>query len=138
MVADALSRRPHICALAEIIGDWRNKIIEEYVRDTWASGVIAGTIHDDCYEVMDELIKFQGRIYLIPSAQFREVILKAFHDAPTTGHPGVFRPTSRFVSSSHGKGSRMMFRSMPGSVQFSSRIRESTHILQGCYNLCPF
>ena len=58
VVVDALSRRPHICTLAEIIGDWRNKIIEEYARDTWASGVIAGTIHDDRYAVMDGLIKF--------------------------------------------------------------------------------
>ena len=58
MVADALSRRPHICALVEIIGDWRNKIIVEYVRNTWASRVIASTIHDDCYMMMDRLIKF--------------------------------------------------------------------------------
>ena len=58
MVVDALSRRPHICALVEIARDWRNKIIEEYARDTWASGIIAGTIHDDRYVVMDRLIKF--------------------------------------------------------------------------------
>ena len=37
VVADALSRRPHICALTEITGVWRNKITEEYARDTWAS-----------------------------------------------------------------------------------------------------
>ena len=91
MVADALSRRPHICALVEITGDWRNKITTGYVRDTSAFGVIAGTIQDDRYMVMDILIKFQGRIYLILSSQFREVILKAFHDAPTTRHPGVFK-----------------------------------------------
>ena len=47
MVIDSLSRRPHICALPKTIGDWRNKITEEYERDTWASRVIAGTIHDD-------------------------------------------------------------------------------------------
>ena len=67
-MVDALSRRPHICALVEIIGDWRNKITIEYARDTWAFGVIAGTIQDDCYMVMDGLIKFQGRIYLILSS----------------------------------------------------------------------
>ena len=58
MVADALSITPHICALAKIIGDWRNKIVVEYVRDTWASRVIVGTIQDDHYTVMDRLIKF--------------------------------------------------------------------------------
>ena len=57
MVANALSRRPHICALAEITRVWRNKITEEYARDTWASGVIVGTIHDDRYVVMDGLIE---------------------------------------------------------------------------------
>ena len=41
--------------------------------------------------VMDGLIKFKGGIYLIPSSQFREVILMAFHDAPTAGHLGVFK-----------------------------------------------
>ena len=91
VVVDALSWRPHICALLEIKRDWRNKITVEYARDTWASGVIAGTIQDDCYVVMDGLIKFQGRIYSIPSSQFKEVILKAFHDAPTARHPGVFK-----------------------------------------------
>ena len=68
VVVDALSRRPHICALAKIIGDWRNKITAEYARNTWASGVIASTIQDDCYLVMDGLIKFQHRIYLIPAS----------------------------------------------------------------------
>ena len=58
VVADALSKRPHICGLAKITRDWRNKIIIEYERDTWAFGVIAGTIQDDRYVVMDRLIKF--------------------------------------------------------------------------------
>ena len=57
-----------IFPLAEIIGDWRNKITIECARDTWGFGVIAGTIQDDCYIVMDGLIKFQGRIYLILSS----------------------------------------------------------------------
>ena len=52
VLADALSRRPHICALAEIIGYWRSKITIVYARDTWASRVIADTIRDDCYIVI--------------------------------------------------------------------------------------
>lgn len=91
VVADALSRRPHICALAEISGDWRDWIIAEYVGDAWASGLILGTIQDDLYEVIDGLIRVQDRVYLIPSSHLREAILKAFHDAPTAGHPGVFK-----------------------------------------------
>ena len=43
---------------------------------------------------------------------------------------GSLRPTSRSISGLHGKGSRMMFRSMSRSVQFVSQIREGTHILQ--------
>ena len=54
---DAFSRRPHICALAEITGDWRDKITAEYARDTWASRLISGTIQDDRYEVIDGLKK---------------------------------------------------------------------------------
>lgn len=44
VVADALSRRPHVCALVEISGDWRDWIIAEYAGDTWASGIVVGTI----------------------------------------------------------------------------------------------
>ena len=58
VVADALSRRRHICALAEITGDWGNEITVEYARDSWASGVIVDIIQDDHYMVMDRLIKF--------------------------------------------------------------------------------
>lgn len=48
------------------------------------------------------------------------------------------RPTSKSESGSHGEGSRMMFKGMSGSVQFVSRIRESTRSLQVYYNPCPF
>ncbi len=91
MVVDALSRRPHLCALAEISRDWRDRIIAEYVEDAWASRLISGTIQDDRYEVIDGLIRVQDRVYLIPSSHLRETILKSFHDAPTAGHPRVFK-----------------------------------------------
>ena len=128
-MADALSWRPHYCALAEITRDWRNKIAEEYARDTWASGVIAVTIHDDRYVVMDGLIKFQGRIYLIPSSQFKEVILTAFHDAPTAGHQGVFKTYRQIRKRFTWKGLKDDVQKHVRSVQFVRKIRESTHIL---------
>ena len=91
MVVDALSRRPHLCALAEVSRDWRDQIAAEYAGDDWASGIVMGTIQDDKYVVLDGLIRFQDMAYLISTSQFREEILRAFHDAPTIGHPGVFK-----------------------------------------------
>lgn len=58
VVADALSRRPHLYALVEVLGDWRDRIAVQYTRDDWAYGIVAGTIQDDRYAVLDGLIKF--------------------------------------------------------------------------------
>ena len=44
VVADALYQRPHLCALAEISRDWRDRIAAEYVGDDWASRIVVGTI----------------------------------------------------------------------------------------------
>ena len=58
VVANALSWRPHLCALVEVLGDWRDRIVVEYVGDDWAFGIVVGTIQDDRYVVLDGLIRF--------------------------------------------------------------------------------
>ena len=43
-VADALSRKPHLCAIRALLDDWRELIMADYARDDWASSIIDGTI----------------------------------------------------------------------------------------------
>lgn len=43
VVADALLRRPHICSLGELSTNWKEKLVAEYVKDSWVVGLIEGT-----------------------------------------------------------------------------------------------
>jgi len=37
---------------------------------------------------MDEVTYYKGRIYLVPSSQWRERVLQAAHDSPLSEHQG--------------------------------------------------
>ena len=63
----------------------------EYVKDSWATGIVDGSIQDDRYIVVNDLIIYKGRIYLISASGMKITILRAFHDAPMAGHPGFFK-----------------------------------------------
>ena len=49
MVVDALSCRTHLSAMIQISEDWRHLIIAEYARDSWAYGIVDGTVVDTRY-----------------------------------------------------------------------------------------
>jgi hypothetical protein len=48
-------------------------------------------IQDDRYTVVDDIIYYKGRIYLVPESTLKEKILRAVHDAPLAGHPGYLK-----------------------------------------------
>ena len=91
VVADALSRRPQLNALAQITEDWRHRIIAEYAKNPWASSIVDKTEQDDRYTVVDDLIIYKGRILLVPDSEVRTTVLRAFHDLPMAGHPGYYK-----------------------------------------------
>ena len=88
MVADALSRRPHLSAMIQISKDWRHLIIAEYARDSWASGIVDGTVVDTMYTLVDDLIIYKNRIFLVPGSKMKRIVMRALHDSPIDGHPG--------------------------------------------------
>lgn len=53
---NVLSIKPHLCSLVEIIADWRELISAEYAKDSWVARIMEGTIHDDKYTMINELI----------------------------------------------------------------------------------
>lgn len=44
IVADALSRRLHLCSIGEIADDWRGLNFAENAKDTWAASIIDGMV----------------------------------------------------------------------------------------------
>jgi hypothetical protein len=91
VVADALSRRPPAFAISEIAADWKSSLLVEYSKNAFAGELIDGNIQDDRYTVVDDIIYYKGRIYLVPESILKEKILRAVHDAPLVGHPGYLK-----------------------------------------------
>ena len=47
-----------------------------------------GTHGDDRFRVMDDVIYYKDRIYLVPGSQVKEMIMQAAHDSPLARHQG--------------------------------------------------
>ena len=62
--------------LIDIFEDWRHLILVEYVKDTWATGFIDGTIQDRKYTLVNELIIYKGRIFVVLGSTMRKMVLK--------------------------------------------------------------
>ncbi|KAH9320795.1 hypothetical protein KI387_015434, partial [Taxus chinensis] len=100
VVADALSRRPYLTtvlsSMSEISADWKAHILVEYSKNQFACEIMDGIIKDDRYKVVDDLIFYKDRIFLVPGSKMKDKILRAVHDTPLAGHPGYFK-TYRYI-----------------------------------------
>jgi hypothetical protein len=109
VVVDALSRRPELCLLSEISTDWKSELLVEYSKSKFAFEVMDNRVQDDRYKVVDDIIYYKDRIYLVPESKLKEKIMKAMHDIPLTGNPGYFKTYRRSERDSHGRASKMMY-----------------------------
>ena len=64
--------------------------------DKFACEVLDGQVADDRYRVVDEIIYYRDRIFLIEGSQLKKKILQASHDSPLAGHQG-FTKTYRAI-----------------------------------------
>lgn len=71
MVDNALSRRPTSLSLMSIAVDWRAQLLVEYSKDRFECEVLDGVVTDDRYRVMNKVIYFRNRIYLVTNSQLR-------------------------------------------------------------------
>jgi hypothetical protein len=90
-VADALSRRHAACSLMEISTDWKSHLSVEYSKNMFACEVMDGKIQDDWYRVIDDVIFYKDRVYLVPYLGLKKKILTIVHDSPLAGHQGFFK-----------------------------------------------
>jgi hypothetical protein len=91
IVVDALLRRPAICSLMEISTDWKSQLLVEYSKNRFSYEVMDGKIQDDRYRVIDDVIFYKDRFYLVPDSGLKKKILTAVHDSPLAGHQGFFK-----------------------------------------------
>jgi hypothetical protein len=89
VVADALSRRPSIFAMTGVSVDWKDHLVMEYAKDQFACQLLDGQVQDENFKVMNDLIYYKDRIFLVPESAFKAKILQAYHDSPMAGHQGI-------------------------------------------------
>ena len=75
----------------DISEDWRHLILAEYAKDTWASGFIDGLIQNSDFTLVNEIIIYKGRIYLVPRSKVKRMVLRVYHDSPMVGYPGFYK-----------------------------------------------
>jgi hypothetical protein len=91
VVANALSRRPSTYSMSEIFIDWKSLLLVEYSKNKFACELMDGQIQVDSYRIMDDIIYYKGRIYLVLGSSFKRKVLQAFHDSSLAGHQGFLK-----------------------------------------------
>ena len=56
--------------------------------------------------IIDYIIYYKGRIYLVPKSALKKKILKALHDSPLAGHQGFLKTYKQIRESFAWKGFR--------------------------------
>jgi len=88
IVVDTLSRRPTIFSMIEISTYWKSILLVEYSKNTFSCELMKGCIQDVRYRVVDDIIYYKDRIYLVPESKLKDNILMVVHDVPLAGHQG--------------------------------------------------
>ena len=91
VVVDALSRKPSIYLLSQISADWKAHLLVEYSKNTFSCKLMDDDTQDDRYKVVDDIIYYMDRIYLVPESKLKQKILTEIHDSSLVGHPGFLK-----------------------------------------------
>ena len=102
VVDDALSRKPTLCSLTSISVGWKVSIISEYAKDSFATKILDKLVDDNRYTVVDELIYYKNRIFLVPGSKIKEGILRAFMTHLWVVIKDTSRHTKKLKSDLHG------------------------------------
>ena len=71
VVADALSRRPSVYAMTDVSVDWKDLLVMEYSKNQFACQVVDGKIQDDNFKVINDIVYYKGKIFLVPESTFK-------------------------------------------------------------------
>ena len=79
-------------------------MLVEYSKNTHACQVMDVILQDDRYKVMNDIIYYKDRIYMVLEFKLKLKIMHTIHDAPSADHPRFFKPTGKLENDSHGRG----------------------------------
>jgi hypothetical protein len=77
--------------MMDVCTDLRYHLLVEYSKNKFSYEVMDGQVIDDRHRVLDDVIFYKDRIYLVPKSTLKGKIQKVCHDSPTTGHQGYFK-----------------------------------------------
>jgi hypothetical protein len=60
VVADALSRRPSVYSMTDILVDWKAHLLVGYSKNKFSCEVMDGQVIDDNFRIMDDIIYYKG------------------------------------------------------------------------------
>ena len=75
----------------DIAKNWKDMLLVEYAKDKFACDVLDGIMGDDTYRILNGLIYYKGRIYLVQYSKLKYKVLQEAHDSPLADHPGIFK-----------------------------------------------
>ena len=104
MVVDSLFRKPATFSMTKISTDWRSILLVEYSKNTFACELMDGIIQVDGYKVMDGIIYYKDKIYLVLESTLKDKILREVHDAPLARHPGYLKTYRKVQERFYWKG----------------------------------
>jgi hypothetical protein len=90
VVVDALLSVPTL-SLIEISVEWKALLLVEYSKNRFACEILDGQVSDDRYRVIDDIIYYKDRIYLVLESQLKDKIMHVAHTSPLAGHPGYLK-----------------------------------------------
>ena len=70
---------------------WKSRLLVEYSKNKFSSEVMDGKIQDDQYRVIDDVMFYKDRVYLVPYSGLKKKIIIVVHDSPLAGHQGFFK-----------------------------------------------
>ena len=73
VVANALSRRPSI-SLMDVVENWKAILEVEYGKGKFSCEIFDGSNHDDRYKVLEGIIYYKYRIYLVHGSSLKDEI----------------------------------------------------------------
>jgi hypothetical protein len=66
--------------------EWKALILVEYSKNRFSCEILDGQRFDDRYRVIDDIIYYKDRIYLVLESHLKDKILHAAHTSPLAGH----------------------------------------------------
>jgi hypothetical protein len=61
----------------------------EYSKNKFTRELMDGHVQDDNFRIMDDIIYYKSRIFLVPKSTFKSKVLQACHDSPVARHQRV-------------------------------------------------